>query len=43
MSYLVRLRVSGIANISMGLYFVSLPISAVFMIIHMVDATFKRQ
>ena len=38
MTYLVRLRVSGIADISMGFYFVALPISAVFMIIHMLDA-----
>ncbi|CAK7072625.1 MAG: hypothetical protein DELT_01953 [Desulfovibrio sp.] len=43
MAYLVRLRVSGIADISMGLYFISLPISAVFMIIHMVDAVLNPQ
>ncbi|SBW05932.1 membrane hypothetical protein [uncultured delta proteobacterium] len=38
MTYLVRLRVSGIADISMACYFVSLPISGVFMLIHMLDA-----
>lgn len=37
MTYLVRLRVSGIADISMACYFVSLPISGVFMLIHMLD------
>ncbi len=38
MAYLVRLRVSGIADISMACYFVSLPLSGVFMLIHMLDA-----
>ena len=37
MAYLVRLRVSGIADISMACYFVSLPLSGVFMLIHMLD------
>jgi TRAP-type C4-dicarboxylate transport system permease small subunit len=37
MTWLVRLRVSGIADISMAWYFVSLPLSGLFMLVHMLD------
>ena len=43
MAYLVRLRVSGIADISMACYFVSLPISGLFMLIHMLDAALNPE